>query len=65
MTRSAFAAAITLLAATVLCTVGHARRAAIAGTLVATPILVAAELWHSTQIEHLRHHPALAAAACR
>jgi O-antigen ligase len=52
-----------LLAAAVLCTVWRARRAAIAGTLVATPILLGAELWRSTQIEHLRHHPALAAAA--
>ena len=52
-----------LLAAAVLCTVGWVRRAAIGATLVATPILVGAELWRSSQIEHLRHHPALAAAA--
>jgi O-antigen ligase len=52
-----------LLAAEVLVGRGRARRIAAAGALVLTPLLLVAELWHSTQIVHLRHHPALAAAA--
>jgi len=52
-----------LLAAEALLSHGRIRRAAVAGALVLTPILLAAELWHSTQIEHLRHHPLRAAAA--
>jgi hypothetical protein len=52
-----------LLAAEVLLGRGRPRRVAVAGTLVLTPVLLVAELWHSTQIEHLRHHPALASAA--
>ena len=51
-----------LLAAAALCTGGQLRRAAVAAALVVTPVLLAAELWHATQITHLRHHPALAAA---
>jgi len=51
-----------LLAAAVLCVPGRPRRAAAAAALVLTPGLLAAELWHSTQVTHLRHHPALAAA---
>ena len=49
-----------LLAAVALCTTGRLRRAAFAGALAATPVLLVAELWHSTQITHLRHHPLLA-----
>ena len=49
-----------LLAAGALCTTGRLRRAAFAGALAATPVLLVAELWHSTQITHLRHHPLLA-----
>jgi O-antigen ligase len=51
-----------LLAAGALLTRGRMRRIAVAGVLVVTPVLLGAELWRSTQIEHLRHHPALAAA---
>jgi O-antigen ligase len=50
-----------LLAAEALLGRGRIRRIAVAGALVVTPVLLGAELWHSTQIEHLRHHPALAA----
>ena len=49
-----------LLAATVLCLPGRPRRVAAAGALVLTPVLLGAELWHSTQVTHLRHHPLLA-----
>ncbi len=52
-----------LLAAAVLCTTARTRRAAALAALVLSPALLAAELWHSTQIAHLRHHPALAAGA--
>jgi len=51
-----------LLAATVLCAPRRPRRAAVVAALVLTPVLLAGELWHSTQVTHLRHHPALAAA---
>ena len=49
-----------LLAASVLCVPGRPRRIAAIGALVLTPVLLAGELWHSTQVTHLRHHPALA-----
>jgi O-antigen ligase len=52
-----------LLAAQALLARGAIRRAAIAAALVLTPVVLAGELWRSTQIEHLRHHPALAAGA--
>jgi O-antigen ligase len=52
-----------LLAAEVLVGRGRGRRVAVVGALVLTPVLLIAGLWHATQIEHLRHHPALAAAA--
>jgi O-antigen ligase len=52
-----------LFAAAALLAAGRIRRVAVAGALVLTPILLAAELWRSTQIEHLRHHPPLAAVA--
>jgi O-antigen ligase len=51
-----------LLAAEALCSIGRARRVAVAGALVLSPLLLAAALWKSTQILHLRHH-ALAALA--
>jgi len=50
-----------LLAALAMCATGPLRRLAVAAALVATPVLLVAELWHSTQITHLRHHPAIAA----
>jgi hypothetical protein len=52
-----------LLAAEALLGHGRSRRVAAAGALALTPVLLVGELWHSTQIEHLRRHPALAAAA--
>ena len=51
-----------MAAAGVLCVPGRPRRAAAAAALVLTPVLLGAELWRSTQVVHLRHHPALAAA---
>jgi O-antigen ligase len=51
-----------LLAAAALLAGGGARRAAVAGALVLTPVLLLAELWKSTQLEHLRHHHLEAAA---
>jgi len=55
--------ACALLAATALLRAGGTRRLAIALALVLTPVLLVAELWHSTQLEHLRHHRAEAAVA--
>ena len=49
-----------LLAATVLCVPGRPRRVAAVAALVLTPALLGGELWHSTQVTHLRHHPLLA-----
>jgi O-antigen ligase len=51
-----------LLAAEALCALGRARRLAVAGALVLTPVLVGAALWKSSQVLHLRHHPLLAVA---
>jgi O-antigen ligase len=51
-----------LLAAAALCAAGRTRRLAVAGALALTPVLVAAGLWKSSQLVHLRHHPLLAAA---
>jgi O-antigen ligase len=51
-----------LLAAAALCTLGRARRLAVAGALVLTPVLLAGALWKSSQLHHLRNHPALAVA---
>ncbi len=51
-----------LLAAVVLCAPGRPRRVAAAAALILTPVLLGAELWHSAQVVHLRHHPAIAAA---
>ncbi len=52
-----------LLAAEALCSVGRSRRIAVAGALVLSPVLLAAALWKSTQLLHLRHHALLAAVA--
>ncbi|MGA2007382.1 MAG: O-antigen ligase family protein [Solirubrobacteraceae bacterium] len=49
-----------LLAAEALCSIGRARRVAVAGALVLSPLLLAAALWKSTQVLHLRHHALLA-----
>ena len=49
-----------LAAAGALCLGGRARRAATAGALVLTPLLLAGALWKSHQVVHLRHHQALA-----
>jgi O-antigen ligase len=51
-----------LAAAAALCVTGRARRFAFAAALVLTPVLLAGALWKSSQLLHLRHHPALAAA---
>ena len=51
-----------LLAAAALLLHGRARRAAVAAAVVLTPLLLAGALWKSSQVLHLRHHPALAAA---
>jgi O-antigen ligase len=48
-----------LLAAEALCSIGRARRLAVAGALVLSPLLLAAALWKSTQVAHLRHHALL------
>ncbi len=37
---------------------------AMLGALVLTPVLLAVDVWNTSQLVHLRHHPALAAAAC-
>jgi O-antigen ligase len=49
-----------LLAAEALCAVGRTRRIAVAGALALTPVLLAGALWKSSQLVHLRHHPAIA-----
>lgn len=37
---------------------------AMLGALVLTPVLLAVDVWNTSQLVHLRHHTALAAAAC-
>lgn len=37
---------------------------AMLATLVLMPVLLAIDVWHSSQLTHLRNHPALAALAC-
>ncbi len=39
------------------------RAAATLAVLVLTPVLLVVDIWHTSQLTHLRHHPALAAAA--
>jgi O-antigen ligase len=39
------------------------RALAMLAVLVVTPVLLLADIWHTTQLTHLRHHPAEAAAA--
>jgi O-antigen ligase len=51
-----------LFAAEALCSTGRIRRAAVAGALVLSPLLLAGALWRSTQVLHLRHHALLAVA---
>jgi O-antigen ligase len=51
-----------LLAAGALLLAGRARRCAVAAAVLLTPLLLAGALWKSSQILHLRHHPALAVA---
>ena len=51
-----------LLAAGALLLPGRARRCALAAAIVLTPLLLAGALWKSSQLLHLRHHPALALA---
>jgi O-antigen ligase len=49
-------------AAAALVSRGRPRRIAVGGALLLSPVLLAAALWKSTQVLHLRHHPALAVA---
>jgi O-antigen ligase len=39
------------------------RDGALLGALVLTPVLLAVDVWHTSQLTHLRHHPLLAATA--
>ncbi|MGH2854233.1 MAG: O-antigen ligase family protein [Solirubrobacteraceae bacterium] len=39
------------------------RAAAILGVLALTPVLLVVDIWHTSQLTHLRHHPAEAGAA--
>ncbi len=59
--------AVTLLAALVVlrprAVSAGARAAALAAVLVLAPVLLAVEVWHTTQFVHLRAHPAEAAGA--
>jgi putative inorganic carbon (HCO3(-)) transporter len=60
--------AVALLAATALLArpprVGERVRAvAMLGVLVLTPVLLIVDIWHTSQLTHLRHQPAKAAAA--
>jgi O-antigen ligase len=41
----------------------RARAAAMLAALVLTPVLLTIDIWHTSQLTHLRHHPAEAAAA--
>jgi O-antigen ligase len=40
------------------------RASAMLATLILTPVLLAIDVWHTSQLTHLRHHPLLAALAC-
>jgi O-Antigen ligase len=40
------------------------RACAMLATLILTPVLLAIDVWHTSQLTHLRHHPLLAALAC-
>ncbi len=42
---------------------GWTRALALLGALTLTPVLLAIDVWHTTQVEHLRAHPAEAAGA--
>jgi putative inorganic carbon (hco3(-)) transporter len=41
----------------------RARAAAMVGALALTPVLLVIDIWHTSQLTHLRHHPAEAGAA--
>jgi putative inorganic carbon (hco3(-)) transporter len=41
----------------------RARAAAMLGALIVTPVLLTVDIWHTSQLTHLRHQPAKAAAA--
>jgi O-antigen ligase len=41
----------------------RARAAAMLAALALTPVLLVVDIWHTSQLTHLRHHPAEAAAA--
>src|SRR5271170_5493539 len=41
----------------------RARAAAMLAALVLTPVLLVIDIWHTSQLTHLRHHPAEAAVA--
>ena len=50
-------------AASLLARNPRVRYAAAAVALIAAPLLVAGDVWHSTRLVELRHHPAKLAAA--
>jgi O-antigen ligase len=58
---------VALLAAAVVLGAGRLsarwRGAAAVGALVLTPVLLVADIWSTSQLRHLRHHPSEAAAA--
>ena len=49
-----------LAAVVVLAPVARVRAWAMAGALVLTPVLLVAEIWHTSQLHPIRHHPAAA-----
>ena len=51
-----------LAAVVVLAPVARVRAWAMAGALVLTPVLLVAEIWHTSQLHPIRHHPAAAVA---
>ncbi|MDQ6915904.1 MAG: O-antigen ligase family protein, partial [Actinomycetota bacterium] len=55
-------AAALLAAVVVLAPAARVRALAMAGALVLTPVLLVAEIWHTSQFAPIRHHLALAAA---
>jgi O-antigen ligase len=51
-----------LAAVVVLAPAARVRAGAMAGALVLTPVLLVAEIWHTSQFAPIRHHPAAAGA---